>query len=266
MIGPPQKLSLPESFCAEIRDAFQKYASSFRRKVDVQYNKHMELKQFHTARVCEEINGIAKSLGFNSGQRAFVEVIAWLHDIGRFEQFDKYGTFADAESENHAEIAIRVIENKGFIDELDNHAREVIYRTILNHNIPRLPDDEPKTIDFYSRLLRDADKLDIWRIALEMNIFHTIRTGSMPTEYNIPEKLINCFNETTIITLDKVQSFYDSVLFRLSWIYDLNFRYTIKQVKKRKIADKLLAKLPPSEVLNSIANQVNLYMIAKISV
>jgi len=43
---------------------------------------------------------------------AFAEVIAWLHDIGRFEQFDRYRTFADAESENHAQIALRVIEKK----------------------------------------------------------------------------------------------------------------------------------------------------------
>jgi hypothetical protein len=265
MLNQSERISLPLFHCNAIKEAFRQYTQSFHKSGNEGYNRHMEIKQLHTARVCEEITSIGYSLGFDAGQLAFAQVIAWLHDIGRFEQFDKYGTFADAESENHAEIALRVIENKCLLKDFDPTTRKVIYRSILNHNVPQIPDNYPNAIDFYSRLLRDADKLDIWRIALEMNIFNTIKTEPLPAEYTVPEKLVACFTEGKIITLDKVESLYDSVLFRLSWVYDLNFRYTIEQVIERKIVRKLLAKLPPSVKLDFIESRVNSFMIDKLS-
>jgi hypothetical protein len=253
------------SFCKAVKRAFQQYVSGFYRSDDPVFNQHIRVKQNHTARVCHEINSIGKSLNFNTEQLAFAELIAWLHDIGRFEQFVRYGTFADAESENHAQIALRVIESEKMLRNVDDRHKEVILRSILNHNIPEIPGGEPAIIDFYSRLLRDADKLDIWRLTLEMNIFHTIRTEAMPPHYDIPERLMSCFSDEKAITLDHVQSFYDSILFRLSWIYDLNFNYSFEQIFKRKIVHQLVAKLPPSDTLEIIEIQANRFINKRIS-
>jgi hypothetical protein len=254
------RLSVKADLCKTVKSAFQKYASRFRKAGDISYNQHMQVKQNHTARVCHEIKTIGKSLNFNEEQLAFAELIAWLHDIGRFEQFDRYGTFADAESENHSEIAVRVIEREGLLTSLDTQLKEIVYRCILNHNIPIVPENEPEQIDFYSRLLRDADKLDIWRLTLEMNIFHTIKTETMPVRYEIPERLLLCFVNEKVISLDSVQSFYDSILFRLSWIYDLNFTFSVEQVVKRKIAEQLISRLPFSKAADVLGNQVITYL------
>jgi hypothetical protein len=253
-------VSLPYTDCEGVKSAFHQYVSDFRKEDDMLYNQHMEVKEYHTACVSNEITRIGSSLSFNTEQLAFVEIIAWLHDIGRFEQFDRYRTFADAESENHSELAIQVIERLGLLKHVVRNAKEVIYRSIFNHNIPLVPENEPESIDFYSRMLRDADKLDIWRLTLEMNIFHTIKKEEMPSVYDIPENLSACFIEEKIITLDKVQSFFDSILFRLSWIYDLNFRYTFNQVVERKIAERLIAKLPQSAALDTIKEKVINYL------
>jgi hypothetical protein len=141
----------------------------------------------------------------------------------------------------------------------DRH-REIIYRAILNHNLPRIPKHEPHIVRYYSQLLRDADKLDIWRVSIEMNIFHKIKTEVQPDVYDVPEDLLQCFENDKIIVLDQVHSFYDSILFRVSWIYDLNFSYSIQQVKKRGIADRLIAKLPHSQALEKILAMVHSYM------
>ncbi len=258
-------ISIPGSFADAVKEAFYSYASSFRKESCHLYNEHMEVKQKHTIQVCEEINAIGRSLGMDNEQLAFIEVIAWLHDIGRFEQFDSYGTFSDAESENHSEIALRVIENKGLLNDFNLQTKEVIYRSILNHNIPQVSDGEPDTIQFYSRLLRDADKLDIWRVSIEMNIFHEIKTESLPDHYNVPDILLKCFDKNKNIALGQVHSYYDSILYRLGWIYDLNFIYSIKQVLERKIAERLIAKLPHSESLDIISKQILTYMKRKIT-
>jgi hypothetical protein len=252
--------SFPCTNAEEVKKNFYRYVSSFRKNDDPIYNRHMEIKLNHSIQVCKEIKSIGQSIGMNNEEMAFLETIAWLHDIGRFEQYNNFRTFADAESENHALIALRVIENQEILREMESQAREVIYRSILNHNIPKVSEDEPDTIQLYSRLLRDADKLDIWRISIEMNIFHHLNAEALPDHYVVPHDLLNCFKENKIILLDQVKSFYDSTLFRLSWIYDLNFTYAVEQVKKREIVKKLIAKLPESPSLKSISGLINQYM------
>jgi len=244
--------TLPVSFRDHTRQFFKQYASSFRKRNDPVYNQHIELKKYHTERVCREISGLGSALGMNTGQVAFAEVIGWLHDIGRFEQFDRFGTFSDAESENHADAALRVVRNEGLLKDFEPEMFEAVTRSILNHNQPKVPENEPDHIDFYSRLLRDTDKLDIWRITIEMNIFHKLNTEIFPETYIVPSLLMNCFEEYRIITLDMVNSFYDSIVFRVSWIFDLNFSCTLKTISERNIIARLLKKLPVSDNLYKI--------------
>ncbi|MBN1597278.1 MAG: HD domain-containing protein [Bacteroidales bacterium] len=243
MISRKSYIAISDASVKQIRDGFRHYASGFH-KDDKVYNSHIQLKYFHTQKVCKEILYIGKALGMNNDQLNFAEAIAWLHDIGRFEQFHRYKTFADAESENHSEIAIRVIENLQILKDFNREKKEVVYRSILNHNIARIPDNEPEKIDFYSRLLRDADKLDIWRVAIEQNIFHTIKDEAQPDHYQVPKTILDSFRNNKILMLDQIRSFYDSLLFRISWIYDLNYPVTVEQMMKRNIVKLLLDKIP----------------------
>ena len=262
-----KKVSLPvidTTLLIKMRQVFDNYTLSFRSEDDALYNRHIELKRDHTLRVCNEILKLGIALGMNSDQLAFAEIIAILHDIGRFEQFDRYGTFADAESENHAEIGIRVIESSNMINDLEPENQQILIRAILNHNIPRVPDNELPFIDFYSRLLRDADKLDIWRIVIETNIFHKIKAEILPPSYKVPSELFECFKQNRIITIDKVNSFYDSILFRIGWVFDLNFAYSIRVILNREIITHLLNKLPQSEALLQIQKLVQQYIQSNI--
>jgi len=258
--------ALPEcsvSFRDEVRQFFESYSSLYY-KDDPVYNQHIELKQVHINKVCEEITGMGVALGMNTEQLAFVEIIALLHDIGRFEQFERYRTFSDAESENHAKIALRIIDSKGLLKGIEPQIQKIILHTILNHNHPIVPDNESSLIDFYSRLLRDADKLDIWRIAIETYIFYKINTESLPDMYEVPDALFECFEQNRIITLEMVDSFYDSILFRLGWIFDINLTYTLKSANERNIFNKLMNKLPSSERLNKIFQIIDQYIRSNI--
>lgn len=256
----PTLFEFSEDLRDRVKHSVGNYISAFQKTDDPVYNQHIELKKFHIKKVCEEITGIGQVLGMNSRQLAFVEVIAWLHDISRFEQFETYRTFSDAESENHAEMSVRIIKKGKILEGVDQQQLHTIFQSILNHNIPKIPDNGPELIDFYSRLLRDADKLDIWRITTETNIFNKIRTESFPTTYIVPVELSECFRKNRIITLDKVNSFYDSILFRLSWIFDINFSFTLKIASERNIFSKLFSKLPSSEELNTIRDLINQYI------
>lgn len=261
------KVELPEKFCSieperlqRIRAIYESYLLPFRRHNDPAYRDHILLKYEHIYRVCQEMEGISRYFNMNEKEQAFTQSIALLHDLGRFEQFDKYGTYADAESENHAAMAIRIIRQTGIVQEFTKSQFHILERTILNHNLPALDGSDETDVRFYSGLMRDSDKLDIWRVSLEYNIFHKLESADFPTEYKVSEELLACFRDQQIIPLKQVRSFYDSILFRLSWVYDLNFSYTLKEFSKREICAKILAKLPPSAELESIRGLVNDYI------
>lgn len=251
--------SISTDILKHVKTFFIQYASSFR-KEDPVYNDHIKLKQHHTAGVVKEISQLALLLGFNKDEIAFAEVIAWLHDIGRFEQYNTYATFADAESENHAKIALRVIEKNNLLKGFSSDQVQIVERTILNHNQKQIPNDELEQVDFYSRLLRDADKLDIWRVMLQTNIFHTIKNEKLPDNYHVSDRLLSYFREHQTIPLDEVDSFYDSILFRLSWVFDLNFDCALEQFQERNLTKKFLEKLPLSERLQVIERSINSYI------
>jgi len=125
------------------------------------YQQNINLKYNHTKRVCSKIIDIGKSLALNKEELRLAEVIALLHDVGRFEQYDRYATFSDAKSEDHAQLGIKIIRQNHVLKKIDLPTRELILRTISYHNRPILPQNETEKCLFFTKLLRDADKLDI---------------------------------------------------------------------------------------------------------
>jgi len=260
MLDQREYQGVPVRESQQIRSAFDSYVNGFRKSDDLGYNRHMELKQEHTYGVVREAMALGRSLGMSLEQLAFVEVLALLHDLGRFEQFHTYGTFADAESENHAQMAVRISKELELLQGISKAHSDIIYQSILNHNLPKVPDEAPPDVAFYSRLLRDADKLDIWRVTLEYNVFHTIKTEAFPDSYTVPSHLIACFEANQCIALGQIDSYYDSILYRLSWLFDLNFRHTIDQFVQRNITGELFKKLPVTTGLNPIVAAINQYV------
>ena len=80
-------------------------------------NISIRLKIAHTYRVATIAERIAKSV-LNGKQRGvdFAWFLGLLHDIGRFEQVTRYGTFKDAFSVDHAELGADILFHEGLFD------------------------------------------------------------------------------------------------------------------------------------------------------
>jgi hypothetical protein len=245
-----------------VKISFQQYCERFYIN-DPLYDKFIELKRFHTFKVCENIIDIGRSLKMDKDQLNFAEVLALLHDIGRFEQYRKYRTFDDSVSENHAILGLRVIEEEKILNGFTSEQIEVLSQSILNHNKRSVPENEPAKIDFYSRLIRDADKLDIWRISIEMNITFKLQDEVLSDSYIVPKSFIQCFLDRQTIKMDQASSLYNNTLFKLSWIYDLNFTRSFELFRERNFGAKLLAKIPKSTEANNIAQIIEEYVSEK---
>ena len=126
----------------------------------------IRLKIDHTYRVAGLCERIAKSLSLSEEQKDFAWLAGMLHDIGRFEQVRIYGSFHDGSTVNHAAMGTKVLFQDGEIKNFGVEERlwPLLEKTIFLHNVFRLPDDLTQEELLFCQILRDADKVDIFKV------------------------------------------------------------------------------------------------------
>lgn len=165
-----------------ICDAFKTYADEYNSE-----DTKIRLKIDHTYRVAGLCDTIAQSLGMDEFDRQLAWTCGMLHDIGRFEQVRRYGTFLDAVSVDHAKLGADLLFQEGlferFADTYDACAEErnitetdsmlrkeyavcraLMEKVIRVHNMFRVPQELTERERIFADILRDADKIDILRV------------------------------------------------------------------------------------------------------
>ncbi len=243
---------------------FHTYAGSFIMESE-EYQQNIVLKKDHTLRVCDEIVYIAENLGLSENEILLAEIIALLHDAGRFEQYKKFKTFADARSVNHAELGVEIIKENGLLGGFDHETENIILKSILFHNRANLPEYEDERVLFYSKLIRDADKLDIWKVVLEY-YYRTDESSNPSIELDLPdspgispevyETLIN----HSIVNMNHVKNVNDFKLLQAGWVFDINFHPAFKRIIEREYIPLLRNTLPDSDEINSVFLEIEEYL------
>ncbi len=249
----------------ELRNWFNNYVQKFNRKEDADFQQNIDLKREHTERVVREIIRLGNELKLDEYALNLAGVIALFHDIGRFEQYKRYQTFSDARSEDHALLGIRVLEENDVLGALENNTQKLILCAIEYHNRPFLPDWESKTCLFYSRLIRDADKLDIWKVVLD---YYNRSNGGkntsieleLPDTPEISKEVFDSLMHRQIVYTKHVRNLNDFKLLQAGWIYDINFEPAFRTVRKRGYLESLRKALPDTEQIHEIFKVMDDYM------
>ena len=126
----------------------------------------IRLKEIHTGYVTANARALAQHLGCTPHDTALAEIIGLFHDVGRFRQYAVYQTFNDAQSEDHAELGLKVIAEHDLLSELCAADTELVRFAIKYHNKKEIPACDDRRKIFFAKLIRDADKLDIYRVLL----------------------------------------------------------------------------------------------------
>lgn len=165
------------------RTAFREYTECY----DVS-DVRIKLKIDHTCRVADIAERIAGSLSLSEEDCGLAWLLGMLHDIGRFEQVTRYGTFNDKRSIDHgdfgadllfadagremdhvdgAEGAVSIFQ---FLpaDTVRKDELSLIETAIRTHNDFRLPDGLDERTEMFCYILRDADKLDIFKVQVDI--------------------------------------------------------------------------------------------------
>jgi len=248
----------------EIKSWFERYVSRFKSS-DPAYTQNIQLKKDHTFRVCEEIICLGKSHDLSSQDLNLAKTAALLHDVGRFEQYDRYQTFNDHKSEDHAQLSLKVIHQEQVLKEIDPTSQKLIVCAVSNHNRAALPSSETNRCLFFSRLLRDADKLDIFYVVTEYYHHHSGPSNQsleleLPDTPHISDKVYKDHMAGKIVEAKHVKSLNDFKLFQMAWIYDINFPLTYKLIKERKYLEKIRDALPPSPKVEKIYKTARSYL------
>jgi putative nucleotidyltransferase with HDIG domain len=245
-----------ESDLNNLKQWFFRYVQSFY-SPDPVVQQNIVLKEKHSLRVCDEIMNIGKQLDLSQNNLRLAEVMALFHDIGRFEQFTRYKTFADKKSENHGELGVKVLQQEKTLTALDQETRELILKVISYHNRLKVPEDECPSCIYFSKLLRDADKLDIFNLVstyyyLSDSERSTAVELDLPDTPTVSDEVVNSVRDGKMIGMQQLQSLNDFKLLQMAWIYDINYQPTFQMIQKRGYLKKIRDTLPASKKIDQI--------------
>ena len=252
-----------------IKERFERYVATFKEQ-EASHQSNISLKRDHSLRVCDNILLIGKALGLEDGELRLAEVIGLLHDIGRFEQYAQYRTFMDSKSVNHAELGIRILKKTEILAEIETDLKEMIMRPILYHNRAALPEEETQTCLFFSKLIRDADKLDIWNVTTSYYLQShgeknpVIELG-LENRADLTPAVINDLLHHRIVDIKNLNTLNDFKLLQVSWVFDLNFVPTVQETVKRGYLEKMRSVLPDSREIEEVFAMATEHMNKKIA-
>lgn len=249
----------------KFRDWFDEYVAGFYGD-DEFVNANLQLKEEHSRRTCEEMMHLAQQLGLSENQRRIAEVIAIFHDIGRFEQFVKYRTYNDPRSVNHSLLGLEVLTKVKVLERVEKEEKEWIERAIEYHGQIELPGDLDGQCLLFSKLIRDADKLDIFYVVTEYYKQYRDNPKSFRLELELPDEpaysaeVVEKILRGQRINYSELRTLNDMKLCQLGWLYDVNFAATLKRIKQKRFLAKLLDFLPKTEDIKKVKEKIFAYV------
>ena len=208
-------------------------------------------KEEHTLLVAKHCKDLAQSLGLSGPDLLMAEAVGLCHDVGRFKQVTLYRTFKDHDSVNHGLFGVEQLKAEGIDRQLAPEDWDLLAFVVAWHNAAILPPHPDKSYLTFARIARDADKLDIYRVL----------PPQPPADGCSPE-LIADMLAGKLLYYDDIKKPDDRKLIMASWIYDVNFPWTIREIGRRGYIDRLFAAMPPSPPLTVIQNRICEHMAA----
>jgi hypothetical protein len=165
---------------------------------------------------------------------------------------------------DHAPVSTKLIQEMDFYSKLTADIQLIILKTIDVHNKLKLPklDNEQQTQ--FARLLRDADKLDIYessyRFFKERQGVQPIMTFDLINSIEVSEKIIKSIIAGKTAAVEDMKTMNDYKLFLLSMAFDLNFKYTFRIMSEKQYIQKIYETLPKRDQIIDVYRSIKLFV------
>lgn len=231
-------------------------------------DEKIKLKIDHTYRVAGLCQRIAESLGLSEPDVDIAWLLGMLHDIGRFEQIRRLGTFNDVQSVDHAEFGADLLFKEGLIrkfaegyyeecelarsgneeaeqiiknNEHHNKDTGLLEMAIRQHNKYRVKEDLTERQRMFCDILRDADKVDIFKVNADipMEIIYDVTTEELKNGVITKEVLESFYKKETVLKSVR-RSAVDHIVGHISLLFELVYKESYRQAKEQGYVYKLL--------------------------
>lgn len=231
-------------------------------------DEKIKLKIDHTYRVAGLCQRIAESLGLSEPDVDIAWLLGMLHDIGRFEQIRRFGTFNDVQSVDHAEFGADLLFKEGLIrkfaegyyeecelarsgneeaeqiiknNEHHNKDTGLLEMAIRQHNKYRVKEDLTERQRMFCDILRDADKVDIFKVNADipMEIIYDVTTEELKSGVISKEVLESFYKRETVLKSVR-KSAVDHIVGHISLLFELVYKESYRQAKEQGYVYKLL--------------------------
>ena len=243
------------------RKIFESYLNSYDRTDD-----KVRLKIVHTYGVVGQAANIARRMRLSNEDTELAKLIALLHDLGRFEQLQRFDSF-EPDTMDHAAYGVQVLFEEGMIRKfLPESTWDSIIRTaIAKHSDYSLSGAADARTQLHARLIRDADKLDNCRVKLT-DATETF-LGASPEEIGAqeisPAIYDTIFQNQCILSADR-KTLMDYWVSYIAYFFDINFRESMDIIVENDFISRIIRRIPYSnpktaEQMNDIENYVKNY-------
>ena len=237
-----------------IDSEFKKYVSNF--NFD---DEKISLKYYHTLEVANICYEVAEALGLSKEDKDLAKLIGYLHDIGRFEQVATTNSFKD-KVVDHADNGVRLLFEEGLIRRFiqEDKYDEIIKKAVRNHNKYKILDSVNDREKLFANIIRDSDKIDIFRVRTkyyhnEMKVFPSI-------------KVVEEVKKEHSINLNDIKNKSDSLLCVMAFIFDFNYKESIKVLNNKGYYSDFLNSIEVSEENKDIFKKIKEQLLKKLEV
>ena len=241
---------------AHVQATFKEYVSHYNPE-----NDKVALKIAHTYRVAELCDRIAESIGLAGNDRDIAWLLGMLHDVGRFEQVKRFDSFMDADTVDHAKFGAdllfgpeegsnRLTEEEraegplieSYVPGLLTHPeRAMIERAIRVHNDFRIPEGLSDRDAMFCHIIRDADKVDIFRINLDFPMENIYNCTTEELKNNpVAAAVMQAVDEEHCVLRSVRETAVDQIVGHICLTYELVYPLSLRITMEQGYLDRLM--------------------------
>ena len=201
-------------------------------------NPRVQMKLGHIMRVAENCKKITIDLGLTEEQIQLAELIGLLHDIGRFEQ---YKIVDNTKKFDHGKAGVEILKKNNYIRKYieENEYDDIIYTAIYEHNQYELTEGLSKEKELFSKIIKDADKIDILYESIYIYWQDAERIQKVE-EGRLSEKMLENFYQHKLADNRNRMSETDQILRYASFVFDISFPCSFKILKENDNVSKMI--------------------------
>jgi hypothetical protein len=141
---------------------------------------------------------------------------------------------------------------------LNERKLRILQRCILEHNKKEISQETELEALKFVNLVRDADKLDIYRVYLEYPELYPYE------ERDISDEVYVKMMANELISYSDMRNENDFRVLKLTWVFDLNFRLSYEIIQEHNYLFKVYQTLPQTEKIQKIYEKSNQKLIQEL--